>query len=206
LENQKGESISFLRNIDGMVEKTFIESDLVFAFPEHWGVREYDNHRFYKNISGLGLKGVDFLLVDPSGAGHLYLMEVKNYRTRVREGIVYEAPLKSPEELAATIAMKYEHTLRAIRAVHLYYQRKWWYRLLNRVIRKSQYTQYDSVFWTQAYELARQPSQHTFLLWLETETEDQAYEQQLQNSMGLQIAFKIGRQIHPYPPGIIVQG
>jgi hypothetical protein len=192
-----------------MSKQTFIESDLVFNFPESWGVREYDNHRFYKNISGLGLKGVDFLLVDPSGPGHLYLMEVKNYSTRIRKGMVYEAPLKSPEELATTVAIKYEHTLRAIRAVHLFYQRKWWYRLLNRMIRNSPYAQYDPVFWTRAYELARQPAQHTFLLWLETEIEDQDYEQRLQkhlqSGLGINLEVKIGKQSHPFPPGVTVE-
>jgi hypothetical protein len=192
-----------------MSKQTFIESDLLFNFPASWAVREYDNHRFYKNLSGLGLKGLDFLVLAPEGEGHLYLVEVKNYRTRIREGNTYEAPLKSPEALAATVATKYEHTLRAIRAVHLFYQRKWWYRLLNRLIRNSQYAQYDPVFWTRAYELARQPSLHTLLLWIEMETDDQGYEQQLQaqlqRRMGLKVEVKIGSQAHPFPPGVMVQ-
>lgn len=192
-----------------MPKQPFIESDLQFYFPDHWAVREYDNHRFYKNLSGLGLKGLDFLVLDPEDEGHLYLMEVKNYRTRVREGITYEAPLKSAEELAATVAVKYEHTLRAIRAVHLHYQRKWWYRLLHRMIQQSSYTQYDSVFWTRAYQLAGQPAQHSLLLWLETEMEDQAYEQrlqkQLQNILAPGLEVKIGKQSHPFPAGVTVQ-
>jgi hypothetical protein len=193
-----------------MSKQPFIESDLLFYFPDNWAVREYDNHRFYKNFSGLGLKAVDFLVLAHEGSGHhLYLVEVKNYRTRIRKGITYKAPLKSPAELAATVAIKYEHTLRAIRAVHLFYQRKWWYRLLNRLIRSSKYVKYDPVFWTRAYELAREPSQHTLLLWLETQTEDQDYEQRLldhlQSSMSLQVEVKIGRQSHPYPPGVIVK-
>lgn len=192
-----------------MRQQPFIESDLLFYFPDHWVVKEYDNHRFYKNLSGLGLKGLDFLVLNPEGGGHLYLMEVKNYRTRVRAGGIYEAPLKSAEELAATVVSKYEHTLRAIRAVHLYYQRKWWYRLLNRLIQNSRYAQYDPVFWTRAYELIRQPAKHTLLLWLETESEDQAYEEKLQQhlqiSMGLQVKVKVASQEHPYPPGVTVQ-
>lgn len=192
-----------------MAKQPFIESDLLFNFPENWAVREYDNHRFYKNLSGLGLKGVDFLVLAPEGAGHLYLVEVKNYRTRIRKGTTYEAPLKSPEELAVTVATKYEHTLRAIRAVHLFYQRKWWYRLLHRLIRKSPYAQYDPVFWTRAYDLTHQPAQHTLLLWLETEIEDQDYEQrlqkQLENRMDVQVEVKIGKQSHPFPPGVTVQ-
>ena len=54
-----------------MSKQPFIESDLQFYFPDHWAVREYDNHRFYKNLSGLGLKGLDFLVLDPENGGHL---------------------------------------------------------------------------------------------------------------------------------------
>jgi hypothetical protein len=162
---------------------SFTESDLHFEFPSHWGVRVYDDHRFYKSMSGLGLKGVDFLLIDPSGAGHLYLIEVKNYRTRIREEGSYVAKLKPAAELAATVAAKYKHTQRALRAVQLYYRRKWWYRLLEGQFKKSRYLHYDLVFWTRAYALANDPERHTLLLWLETEQDEEAYKADLENKL-----------------------
>lgn len=187
----------------------FEESDLVFHFPPHWGVREYDNQRFYKNMSGLGLKGVDFLLIDPIGAGHLYLVEVKNYRTRIREDASYHAELKPTEELAAIVTAKYEHTQRAIGAIQLYYKRKWWHSMLTNFLRKSRHLEYDAIFWAQAYHLAQNSRQHTLLLWIETEVASQSYEQELQQRLksnltkGLEV--KLANQQRPFPPGIIVR-
>jgi len=40
----------------------FKESDLTFNFSQkEWEIIRYDTHRYYKILSGAGLKGVDFL-------------------------------------------------------------------------------------------------------------------------------------------------
>lgn len=192
-----------------MHQLEFEESDLVFHFPAHWGVREYDNQRFYKSMSGLGLKGLDFLLIDPVGTGHLYMVEVKNYRTRIRENTSYLADLKPPEELAAIIAAKYEHTQRAIGAIQLYYTRKWWYSLFSNRFGQSRRLQYDAVFWARTYQLASQTATHTLLLWLETEDMPPGYEQALQQKLNhlleKGLSIKLANQEHPFPPGVIVR-
>lgn len=134
-------------------------------------------------MSGLGLKGVDFLLIDPTGAGHLYLVEVKNYRTRIREEGNYIAKLKPVAELAGTVAAKYGHTLRALRAVRLYYHRKWWYRLLEARFKRSKNLNSDLAFWTQAHALANDPERHTLLLCLETEQVEKQYKADLKTQL-----------------------
>lgn len=174
-----------------MSSAQFIEGDLIFGFPKHWGVRKYDQQRFYRHMGGMGLKGVDFIAIDPSDGGHLYLIEVKNYRTRYREGLVFEAPLKEQEELAAIVTTKYEHTMRAIRAIHLYYLRKWWYQLSRQLYLKSRRLQFDVVFWTQAYQLARKAKQHTLILWLETEEPAANYRSQLEEKIKGRLSVKI---------------
>lgn len=162
-----------------MSKAQFIEGDLVFRFPAHWGVRKYDQQRFYRHMGGMGLKGVDFIAIDPQEKGHLYLIEVKNYRTRYREDLVFEAPLKEKDELADIVVKKYKHTMRAIRAIHLFYFRKWWYQLTRELFLDSQRLQYDVVFWTQAYQLAKRAKQHTLVLWLETEEPEKDYRVEL---------------------------
>ena len=60
--------------------QVFEESDLVFHFNQDWVVRKYDEHRFYKTISGLGMKGVDFIGIFK--AEQVVFIEIKNYRIR----------------------------------------------------------------------------------------------------------------------------
>ena len=192
-----------------MTTSSYTEGDLIFRFPPHWGVRKYDQQRFYRQMGGMGLKGVDFLAIDPSGEGHLYLIEVKNYRTRYREGLVFKAPLKEQEELAEIVSAKYKHTMRAIRAIHLYYQRKWWYQLFLGVFRKSLRFQYDTIFWTRAYDLARAEKHHTLLLWMETEETAGSYRQQLhlelQERLGGDAQLQIAQRAAPFPAGLQVE-
>ncbi len=191
-----------------MSSSQFTEGDLVFCFPSHWGVRKYDQQRFYRHMGGMGLKGVDFIAIDPHEKGHLYLIEVKNYRTRYREGLVFEAPLKEKGELADIVTTKYKHTMRAIRAIHLFYLRKWWYQLTRQLYLDSKRLQFDVVFWTQAYQLAKQAKRHSFVLWLETEEPAKDYRVELlteiRKRLPLPINAAIAEQSNSSLPGIEV--
>lgn len=82
---------------------TMCEGNLTFTFPTGWKAEKYDEWPIYINqIQGCcgGLKGIDFVAIDPSGT--LWLIEVKDYRTNRRE-----KPMKIWEE----IAKKSAHTL-----------------------------------------------------------------------------------------------
>ena len=181
-----------------MSSSRFVEGDLVFDFPAEWGVRKYDEQRFYRHMGGMGLKAVDFVAIDPEEEGHLYLIEVKNYRTRYRDDLIFEAPLLTQKELAEIIATKYEHTLRAIRAIHLFYQRKWWYRPISPALKNSRRWAFDLVFWTHAHRLSEKKQSHTLLFWLETEESSLHYrhylEQELRNLLPAEVNITITHQ------------
>ncbi|MEZ4984812.1 MAG: hypothetical protein R2795_07215 [Saprospiraceae bacterium] len=189
---------------------TWVESDLTFFFPAGWGIRKYDKQRFYRFMSGLGMKGVDFLLLSPEGEQHLYLMEVKNYRTRSTEEGIFTPILRTPEDLAKHLFAKYDHTIRAIRAIELFYQRKWWYRLLEKQFRQSLRFTQDVVFWAHTFPLVRSPLQHSLVLWLEADNLPPEYIVSLQQALAeyikdgkLQIHISNGEK--PFHPGIISQ-
>ncbi|MEO0788588.1 MAG: hypothetical protein AAFY36_08005 [Bacteroidota bacterium] len=133
------------------VPRQFIESDLPFSFPpDHW-VRAFDEHRFYKAISGQGLKAVDFAVLPPSGP--LQLIEVKNYHPRLdAEGSPYPVTPPTADQLVHQLLDKYEDSQRIIRIVNSYYQRKWHYRTQLRLANyfPSPWSDTDLIFWTSA--------------------------------------------------------
>ncbi|MEM1216326.1 MAG: hypothetical protein AAGJ82_11605 [Bacteroidota bacterium] len=187
---------------------TFRESDLTFHFPRHWYVRRYDQQPFYLRMSGLGLKGVDFVALDPLGTGHLYLIEVKNYRTRQTASGTYLAHDVSPEELAQATAVKFEHTQRAIRAVQLHYRRQWWYRLAHRYWQTSKRYQQTTVFWTKAFQCLQDAALHTHVLWLETEEPNSEFEKTVRQVISYELetgsSFAITNTEREALPGLVV--
>lgn len=189
--------------------KTFSESNLEFQFPEYFGLRRFDTDRFYKKISGLGLKGVDFIFIDPRDDGHLYLMEVKNYETRITADGVFNSELKQIEDFSKTIAAKYWHSQRAIRVIQIFYERKWWYLLLRFMLKKSLQFQLDMVFWTKVFLLSKSKEKHTYILWLETQGEQKAYRQQLSRALarelGSEVNFKIAQRSAVFPIALQVR-
>lgn len=146
----------------------FQESDLSLTLSSDWIVRKYDNHTFFRGLSGYGLKGVDFIVLLPDG--RLGLIEVKNYHPRINpSGIAHPIKRIKAAKLAENLANKYFDSLRAIRVIERYYQRKWWYR--------SRYFLFSSIerlfnsdlyFYREAAKRARGPLPITIILWLET--------------------------------------
>ena len=88
-------------------------------FPKTWQVIKVDDHPFYRQVSGQGLKSVDFLALDPDWG--LYFIELKDYRHRL-----------SPEEkvdLEGVFEEKLEDSKRLIRSIYAMLYKKWYYRL-----------------------------------------------------------------------------
>ncbi|MCB0547395.1 MAG: hypothetical protein KDD19_07370 [Phaeodactylibacter sp.] len=146
----------------------FIESGLHFRFSEEWVIKKYDAHRFYKGLSGSGLKGVDFLGVLGE---ELFLFEIKNFRRRHdwQEENPLEAILARPADFVETIAYKVEDTLLAIDAIWQYYNRKWLFRRLLPALHLLPVTENDWRFWARAYAIMQTPEQVKVVLWMETE-------------------------------------
>ena len=155
----------------------FKESGLVFQFNEDWVINKYDEHRYFRRLSGAGLKGVDFLGIYKKE--ELVLIEVKNYRIRYKEKpptAIYHI-IENPEILAKKIQQKARDTLQAIRVVNKLYKRNWFYKLwmpILKLLRNSSFTVNTWLFWTRAQSLIDNNS-FKIILWMENEEEYDKY-------------------------------
>lgn len=192
-----------------MAARTYTEGVVQFSFSPEWLVRKYDDHTFYRGLSGVGLKGVDFIAVRP---GQLVLIEVKNYR-HVRNGqrrrVVGET-IRQSERIADAIAQKCLDTLRAIRVIHTYYLRKWDYRLTSPLFGRFHWQWSDRSFWTHVAQALSGPAQVTLLVWLATDPGDQSLAHQLLPIIRKELDDQVGRVLitdekHQPLPGIRVK-
>lgn len=97
----------------------FTEREVEVLFDNEWTVIKLDEHRYYRRLSGQGIRGVDFMSVHPIFG--LVLIELKNY-TDGADSI--------PEGLHKVMEAKQHDTLRLIRIINAYYQRQLYFRLL----------------------------------------------------------------------------
>lgn len=164
---------------------TFHESGLVFHFSDDWLVRKFDSHTFYRGLSGSGLKGVDFLVLPPSGP--LLLLEVKNYFNRDPRvnAPVRQEQLPVPGELAKKLHEKSMDTLVAIDAIHQYYLRKWSYRLLLPWLLRLRLKNSDWIFWSLAYQRAHADRMARFVCWIEVDDGQTKWVEALQEALGV---------------------
>ena len=100
-------------------KQIFIEREVKAIFNEEWSVIKLDEHRYYKRLSGSGIRGVDFLAVHPVFG--VALIEMKNY-TDGKESI--------PEDLDQKMIRKKNDTIRLINIINKYYQRQVYFRIL----------------------------------------------------------------------------
>lgn len=158
----------------------FLESNLSFSFDNQWIVHQFDDHRFYQQLAGRGVSGIDFIGIFQQKT--LVLMEVKNYVDR------YFKDDKNPSEdflanqafYLEKIAKKYVDSLRVIEAVQRAYRRKWWFRLaqktLFQIVKMERFLDWEFVFWTKAWQLM-EAGELRLVLWLEIEKgEEQIFE------------------------------
>lgn len=119
--------------------KIFTESDQTVSFPSDWWVIKLDEHRYYRRLSGQGLKAVDFLaLHDDFG---LMLIELKNYHGR---------PV--PADLGLTMEEKSADTARLIHIVNRYLQRKLYYRIFFSWLKWYRICDREWIFWYKAQQ------------------------------------------------------
>ena len=190
---------------------TFHESGLVFHFSDDWLIRKFDSHTFYRGLSGSGLKGVDFLVLPPSGP--LLLLEVKNYFNRDPRvnAPVRQEQLPVSEELAKKLPEKSMDTLVAIDAIHQYYLRKWSYRFLLPWLLRLRWKNSDWVFWTLAYQRTHVDRMARLVCWIEVGDGQTEWAEDLNEAL-LSFPFEppfepllIGAKHNPFYPEIRVQ-
>ncbi|MEZ4993931.1 MAG: hypothetical protein R2824_26135 [Saprospiraceae bacterium] len=157
---------------------TFEESGLRFSFASNWVVKKYDEHPYFRALSGNGLKGVDFIAIRDQR--ELIFIEVKNYRTRynAKMNVSFDVNVKPAPELAFELKRKLEDTLLAIDAVLQYYHRSWWFRRFRGMWMRWPFLQHNRAFWTLADSLV-QYHLH-YVVWLALDRDDpEDYEEQL---------------------------
>jgi len=153
---------------------TFQESDLTFQFSPNWVIKKFDDHKYYRILSGYGLKGVDFIGI--LNQQTLVLIEIKNYRRR-------KASPKAPDisdilgnkpPLTEAFAYKIEDTILAINTVHKYLLRKWGFRI-NQFIWKylpiHWFTNGEWAFWERCHQILLNKKKVHYVLWLNTDDE-----------------------------------
>lgn len=139
----------------------FQESGLTFEFAsQHWIVKDFDHHPYYRILSGEGFKGVDFIgLLDKET---LVCMEVKQYRQSFPES--KEALLHFLHQEAEKVLQKMEDTLYVVGLIHQYYRRKRLFRLMEPIVSQYPRTYGEWGFWSKAKQLSSSPA-HCKFVW-----------------------------------------
>ncbi len=192
---------------------TFEESGLTFTFRDGWIVKRYDKDRYYKWVSGSGLKAVDFVVITPDGA--VIFIEVKNYTVRYGDQppAILNRLVHDPAELVDTVNQKMKDTLLGIDTFHRYLRRRWWYRAGLPLLRRLPPGAGGIRFWTYVYyALKEQPNHCGMVLWAEWEPQDGLLNaetlQQLRNNLEQRLRQRlrwlteqvhiVNRQANPY--------
>lgn len=152
----------------------YSESGIQLTFDRGWVVKRYDQHTYFQGLSGVGLKGVDFIGIWEKR--ELLLLEIKNYRRR--PGITanpIEPYLNQPELLVETFADKVLDTLKAIETIVAYYQRSWFYRLVYPVLTRLPTSPAERVFWTHAYDIFTRRKRLLLVFWMELDPDQKAF-------------------------------
>ena len=103
-----------------MDQRKFIEREVELLFDTDWEVIKLDEHRYYKSLSGQGLKAVDFIAVHMEMG--IAFIELKNYQ-QGKDSI--------PVELDKVMKEKRDDSIRIITVINKYYQRQWYFKLLS---------------------------------------------------------------------------
>lgn len=168
----------------------FEESGLLFTFSDAWNVWAFDDHRYYRWLSGRGLRGVDFIGLYQ---GKLVLMEVKNYRRR--EGMsktdAFQAVRKDPASFSMKLMGKVKDSLRIVQAVNNAHRRRWWFPLFLRLPDTWKRRFPQTYFWHVASQLALDPANCTFVLWLDADSDTTDAEKTIINILNKNLTEEI---------------
>jgi hypothetical protein len=150
----------------------YTESDLHFQFDPSWIVRKYDHHRFYKGLSGAGLKAVDFIGIYKGK--EVIFLEVKNYKVRFRGKPLQPMidRLQHPELFVESIVRKVYDSMLGVDVIRQYFERnplyRWIYPLLEKIPLRF-FSKSSWLFWTHVHELMHLPDAVHVIIWLELE-------------------------------------
>jgi len=137
----------------------FQESAYQFHFTQPWSILKFDDHQFYKVLSGQSLSGVDF-----SGVycEELYLMEVKNFR------IFHEAHQAiTADQLIQDLNEKLKDSIKIIEIINKYFDQKRGYKLFSGIIDKLPFLNRDWYFWRRVKAAIMKNKELHFVLFID---------------------------------------
>lgn len=144
----------------------FEESRLLIEFDDRqWQVVQYDKHRYYRHLSGHGLKGADFIGIWRDE--YLVIVEVKNYQVNPgKKGI----EILNTSEIVEHLHRKLGDTVKGIIAAQGFLQRKRLIKFLA-YLRSSKFfgpfiPAGKWTFWLRAHHLLTKESHCIFLIIL----------------------------------------
>jgi len=138
----------------------FSESNYEFTFDDRWQILKYDDHPYYRILSGRSFSGIDFAGIFENE--HLYLIEVKNFYQYDNDG-----EISNVDKFVIEIKEKILDSIDLIRIINKYHQRKWTYRLLVKLVMRLPNLNRDWWFWTKMHQLLQ--SKHmSFVLLIES--------------------------------------
>lgn len=153
----------------------YIESNLEFVFDDRWQVLKYDDHPYYRILSGRSFSGIDFAGIFENE--QLYLIEVKNFFQFENKG-----KIENIEEFVLEIKEKILDSVDLIRIIQKFHQRKWTYRLFAKLVMRFPSLSRDWWFWTRMHELIQSQSM-TFVLLVDSIADNETLQGKLLSSL-----------------------
>ena len=141
--------------------KIFSESGFEFRFDKSWDIIKYDEHRFYRMLSGNDMSGVDFAGI--LNQEEAYLIEVKNFSQYPVDKID-----KSIEELCQELIEKGKDSIQLIEVIQKYYKRKFLYKSFYKLVCRIPWLQPEWFFWTELHRLSIKENKVSFVLMIDS--------------------------------------
>lgn len=126
--------------------ESFSESNYTFTFDKHWKVVKYDDHPYFRILSGRSFSGVDFVGIYRNEK--LYILEIKNYYQYSKDGVIEDL-----DQFVSEIRGKMLDTLDLMRIIHKYHSRKLMFRFCIDLVNKLPSLHYTWWIWNRMKDL-----------------------------------------------------
>lgn len=156
--------------------KSFAESGYNFEFSDEWNVIKYDDHRFYKLLSGHDMSGVDFAGI--RGKEALFFIEIKNFDQHKSDQMH-----KPIDEFVNEIIEKGNDCIRLIRIIKKYLERKFWYKAFFNLVNRFTWLNPEWHLWTEFYRIAILEKKAVFVLLIDSHYDKQQIETRLKKEL-----------------------
>jgi len=144
-----------------MSTSTFSEGGYQISFDDRWDVFKYDEHKYYKIVSGRSFSGVDIAGI--YNETDVYFIELKNFYQHTNNGVIADY-----DNFLLEIREKYLDTLDLIQIIHKYHTRQWMYRRFYPIVERFPKLYRNWWLWTRMYQLCLDKQNVHFVLLIES--------------------------------------